>query len=120
MAKLSYKERLERLESRYNELVKPVFVIAEQQEESIEAVAILSNSKRVPMQFSNTSEFLTFKENNPDCNIICNEALLSLRSQTCSEIVAELDTQTLQEIAEDKLPQEKIERLFTIKLLERL
>ena len=120
MARLTYKERISRLEQRYNELVKPTFVIAEKQGEGIAAVIILSNGKKQSRRFPSVGEFETFVEQTTNCNIIVDNSVLTVNGKTLESIMSGLDNESLQQIAEDKASPDDINSVLYKGIVARL
>ena len=98
MAKLSYEERIKRLENRYNELVKPVFLIAESRGNNIDAVLILSNGKKVGQYFRSVAEFDAFVDQTENCNIIMDSQLLQFRTEELQTAIRNAETSDLKAI----------------------
>ena len=76
MARLSYEERIKRLEARYNELVKPVFIVAESNGDGVDAVTILSNGKKNQQFFESKKAFSEHIKIVENCNIIADKKIM--------------------------------------------
>ena len=112
MARLSYDERIKRLENRYNELVKPTFIIAESRENGVAAVTILSNGKRSEQFFKSYEAFTNHITTVENCNIIADNKLLQFRDTELKEAVAKASKEDLQAIADGQVTPQIIERVL--------
>lgn len=112
MARLSYDERIKRLETRYNELVKPTFIIAESKENGVSAVTILSNGKRSEQFFKSYEAFTNHIKTIENCNIIVDSNILQFRDTELKEALASACIEDLQELAYGEITPQIIERVL--------
>lgn len=82
MARLTTDERLERLQRRYNELVKPLSLIGKSFENDIDAITTLSNGKKEERHFKSRAAFQSYADSLEDCNIILDGRLLAFRPES--------------------------------------
>lgn len=121
MAQISYQEKITRLENRLNELVKPAFVLADDNGNgSINSVIIMTNGQKKSKLFPTATDFRKFVEDTPDCNILINDTLLALQHKTLEQIMKELDTDTLKLIAGHAADKAEVEKLFYLKVLDKI
>lgn len=119
MARLTRTEQLSRLQERYNELIKPVFVVAEQVGDNIEAVLILNSGNKQKQTFKR-NEFESFITENQDCNIIMNDRLVSIKESTRRDIITDLDNDSLRAIVNNTVDAKEIEKLFLVRVLDSM
>lgn len=112
MARLSTDERLERLQRRYNELVKPVFLIGNSFASGINAVTILSNGKREERRFKSLEIFQSYADSLTDCNIILDNKVLSFRGDTLKAAIAEASTEDLHALVYGNVTEPIIKRVL--------
>ena len=102
MARLTTDERLERLQNRYNELVKPVFLIGKSLSSEIEAITILSNGKKETRHFKSLDIFQNYADSLKDCNIIFDKQVRAFKKDTIEIILSEVSKEDLFEIVCDE------------------
>lgn len=112
MARLSYEERINRLQDRYNELVKPVFIIAESQGESVATVTILSNGKKSEQVFETRTAFLAYVEHFQNCNVIADDKIMQFREEELVKAVGKASKEDLDAIANDEATPDIISRVL--------
>ena len=120
MARLSRTEQLNRLQTRYNDLIKPVFVIAEDAGNGyINAIQVLNNGRQSKQTYKE-KDFGDFLDSNQDCNVIVNDRLVNLNDDTLHEIVKELDTETLLGIINETADIKKVEQTIIDKIVNKI
>lgn len=119
MARLTRTEQLSRLKERYNELIKPVFVIAEQVGDNIEAILILNNGNKHKQTFKE-NELESFITENQDCNIIMNDRLITMKESTQRDIITDLDNDSLHAIVNNTADAKELEKLFLVRVLDSI
>lgn len=110
MARLSYEERIKRLEEQRNKLIKPAFVIAESIENGVNTVTIFSNGKKEARFFPDNKDFLKYIDTIENCNIISDGRLIGFRDIELQEAVRNATTEDLKAIVEGKATAQIIER----------
>lgn len=120
MARLSRTEQLNRLQTRYNDLIKPVFVIAEDAGNGyINAIQVLNNGRQSKQTYKEKA-FGDFLDSNQDCNVIVNDRLVNLNDDTLHEIVKELDTETLLGIINETADIKRVEQTIIDKIVNKI
>lgn len=100
MARLTTDERLERLQKRYNELVKPISLIGKSFASGVEATTILSNGKREKRHFKSLDIFHNYADSLKDCNIILDNTVLAFRKDSLEAALAVADKQDIMLLAD--------------------
>lgn len=120
MARLSRTEQLNRLQTRYNDLIKPVFVIAEDAGNGyINAIQVLNNGRQSKQTYKE-KDFGDFLDSNRDCNVLMNDRLVNLNDDTLHEIVKELDTETLLGIINETADIKRVEQTIIDKIVNKI
>lgn len=120
MARLTYEERIKRLEEQRNQLVKPVFVIAESTEAGVKAVTIFSTGKKEAHLFPSQSDFKRYIEQIKNCNIIADNRLLQFRDTEMIEAVSKTPTEDLKAILEGKADARIIDRTLYKHIISKI
>ena len=120
MAKLTYEERIKRLENRYNELVKPTFIIAESRENEIEAVTIFSNGNRSEHRFTTPQSFSNYISTVENCNIIADGELLQFSENEMVEALANASKEDLETIVNGEPSPQIIKRVLYAPIVAKI
>lgn len=114
MARLTRDERLERLQHRYNELVKPVLLVGNSFASGVKATTVLSNGKMEGRQFNTADAFQTYANSLENCNVIFDKQVTAFREDTLQAVLQEVDKKDLLAIVCAPPSKETADRLARI------